>query len=128
MIPTDRRYTKTHEWIRQTDADVVVGITEHAQQQLGDLTFVDLPAVGDRVEAGSECIVIESVKAASDVYAPVSGEITAVNEALADHPEIVNDDPFEKGWLIKIRPDDAEALDALLTADGYAERIDAEEV
>ena len=119
MTPSDRRYTKSHEWAKLADGLVTVGITDHAQQQLGDLTFVDLPGVDDRLEAGAECIVVESVKAASDVYAPVAGEVVAVNESLVEHPETVNEDPYERGWLIKIRPDAPDALDRMLESSDY---------
>lgn len=127
MTPSDRRYTKSHEWAKLDDCVVTVGITDHAQQQLGDLTFVDLPGVEDRLEAGEECIVIESVKAASDVYAPVSGEVVAINEALIEHPEIINEDPYEQGWLIKIRVDAPDALNRLLKSCDYESLISDDE-
>lgn len=123
-VPSDRRYTSEHEWIKPDDgADdrYVVGITSFAQDQLGDIVYVELPKVGDRVEAGRPFGVVESVKTASDLYAPVSGEVLEVNEALADQPETVNDDPYAAGWLIKLRPDDPAQLDTLYTADQYAE-------
>ena len=127
MTPSDRRYTKSHEWAKLDDDVVTIGITDHAQQQLGDLTFVDLPGVEDRLEAGEECIVIESVKAASDVYAPVSGEVVAINDALVEHPEIINEDPYEQGWLIKIRVDAPDALNRLLKSCDYESLISDDE-
>ncbi len=127
MTPSDRRYTKSHEWAKLDEGVVTVGITDHAQQQLGDLTFVDLPGVEDRLEAGEECIVIESVKAASDVYAPVSGEVVAINETLVEHPEIINEDPYEQGWLIKIRVDAPDALNRLLKSCDYESLISDDE-
>ena len=127
MTPSDRRYTKSHEWAKLDDDVATIGITDHAQQQLGDLTFVDLPGVEDRLEAGEECIVIESVKAASDVYAPVSGEVVAINDALVEHPEIINEDPYEQGWLIKIRVDASDALDRLLKSCDYESLISDDE-
>ncbi len=118
--PTELKYVKTHEWARdEGDGIITVGITDHAQDQLGDLVFVELPEVGAAVEAGGDCAVVESVKAASDIYSPVSGEITAVNGELADAPEMVNDEPYGKGWLFQVRMSDPSELDGLLDADGY---------
>lgn len=123
MDPTDRRYTVEHEWIK-LDGDVaVVGITHFAQDQLGDVVYVELPKVGDRVEAMKPFGVIESVKTASDLYAPVTGMVSAVNGQLADEPQLVNDAPYEAGWLIKITPDNPADIDALLTAEQYAEKV-----
>lgn len=116
-VPDDLKYTDSHEWVRQEGETCKVGITEFAQSQLADLTFVDLPGVGDTVSAGDEVAVVESVKAASDVYSPVDGEITAVNEDLTDSPETINEDPFGAGWLFEIKP--AGSLDALLDAEAY---------
>ena len=114
------RYTKTHCWCRQDDhGELTVGITDYAQEQMSELTFVELPSVGDRVEADEEMAVVESVKAANDVYAPVSGEVTAINEALAETPELVNQSPYDQGWLCRIRPDSPSAFFALLDADAY---------
>lgn len=125
--PTDLRYTKSHEWVQDTgDGTATIGITDHAQEMLGDLVFVDLPDVGDVVDAGAECAVVESVKAASDIYCPVSGEITAVNETLSDAPETINEDAFGDGWIFKIKLSDETELDALLDAAGY-EAVQAEE-
>ena len=127
-IPGDLKYTKSHEWVRvEEGGEVVVGITDHAQEQLGDLVFVELPELGLEVEAGGECAVIESVKAASDVYSPVSGEVTAINEALADTPEIINQDAFGNGWICRLKLSDPAQLDGLLDADAYAAVIEAEE-
>ena len=126
--PTDLRYTKSHEWLRdEGDGTVTVGITEHAQELLGDLVFVDLPEVGATLEAGGDCAVVESVKAASDVYSPVSGEVTAVNEALDGAPETINEDAFGDGWMFKIRLADPGELDGLLNADAYQSLVAEEE-
>ncbi len=119
-VPQDLRYTKSHEWINVTDEEVTIGISDFAQSQLGDLTFVELPTAGDSVTAGDEVAVVESVKAASDVYSPVSGTITAVNEALEDSPELINNDAFGEGWMFKVRLSDAAQLDGLLSAADYA--------
>jgi glycine cleavage system H protein len=123
--PDDLRYAKSHEWVRkESDGTVTVGISDHAQELLGDLVFVETPEVGSSHEAGTACAVVESVKAASDVYAPVSGEVVAVNEALADSPELVNSDPYGEGWLFRIKPADASAADALMDADAYQAAVD----
>jgi glycine cleavage system H protein len=121
--PADRRYTTEHEWIKPEGAHHVVGITSFAQDQLGDIVYVELPRVGDPVEAGQAFGVIESVKTASDLYAPVSGEVVEVNGTLVDQPQLVNDDPYGTGWMIKIKVADAAAVDGLLTAEQYAEQI-----
>ncbi len=126
-LPNDLKYTKEHEWVREEgDGTVTIGISDHAQEQLGDLVFVELPEVGDSVEQGRECGVVESVKAASDIYAPVTGEVVGINEVLADSPETANQDPFGDGWLLRIKLADAGQLDGLMTADAYAELIAAE--
>jgi glycine cleavage system H protein len=126
-IPAELKYTKTHEWVRrEAEGDLVVGITEHAQEQLGDLVYVELPEVGATVSAGRECMVVESVKAASDVYAPVGGKITEINTQLAEQPELINQQPYGNGWLFRVRPDNTAALDQLLDAKAYANMIDAE--
>ena len=123
-LPAELKYTATHEWVRtEADGTATVGITDHAQELLGDLVFVELPATGQRLKAEVPCVVVESVKAASDVYAPVAGEIVAVNEALAESPELVNSDSYGEGWLFRIRPDDAAAIAGLLDADGYRAAI-----
>jgi len=119
-VPTNLRYTKTHEWLRIEGDAAVVGITDHAQKELTDIVYVEPPQVGDNVEAGKECAVVESVKAASDIYAPVTGEVVAANTALADHPELVNKDPYGQGWLFKIRMSDPAQADELLPPDEYA--------
>lgn len=125
--PSELKYTKTHEWTRLADDGLVaVGITDHAQELLGDIVFLDLPEAGRRVTAGEECAVVESVKAASDIYAPVAGEIAAVNQAAADQPESVNADAYA-AWLFKIRPDDAGALAGLLDAEAYRRQVEAEQ-
>ena len=126
-IPGDLKFLKSHEWARmEDDGTVTVGISDHAQGQLGDLVYVELPAVGDSVEAGNACAVVESVKAASDVYSPVSGKIIKVNEALADKPEAINEDAFGDGWIFRVAPSNASEMDELLTPDDYAEQIEAE--
>ncbi|MDI5985036.1 glycine cleavage system protein GcvH [Halomonas sp. M4R5S39] len=119
-IPANLRYAESHEWVLDNgDGTVTIGITDHAQEALGDVVFVELPEVGRALEHNEEFGVIESVKAASDLYAPVAGEIVAVNETLEDAPETVNESPYEDGWIMKVRITDAAALDALLDADGY---------
>ena len=123
MDPTDRRYTAEHEWVKQDGDLAVVGITSFAQDQLGDVVYVELPKVGDRVEAMKPFGVIESVKTASDLFAPVSGTVEEVNGEVTDKPELVNDAPYEAGWLIKVKPDSAADIDNLLTADQYADEI-----
>jgi len=117
--PQDLYYAKTHEWLRIDDQIAVVGITDFAQNQLSDLTFVELPEVGTIVEAEDEVAVLESVKAASDIYAPVDGEIIAVNEKLEDTPEMVNNSPYDEGWLFKIKFVKEEDVDDLMSAEEY---------
>lgn len=119
-IPSELRYTKSHEWIRTMDDGYLeVGITQHAQEMLGDMVFVELPEVGSTLGSGDDCAVVESVKAASDIYAPVAGEIVEVNDLLRDAPETVNNDPYGDGWLFRMRPVDEGELDELLDAEGY---------
>lgn len=119
-IPTELKYASSHEWARlEDDGTVTVGITDHAQDALGDLVYVEVPEAGQVVAAEDACCVVESVKAASDVYAPIAGEVIAGNEALTDQPELVNDDPYGDGWLFKIQPENADDLDNLMDADGY---------
>jgi glycine cleavage system H protein len=120
--PADRRYTTEHEWIKAEGEHYVVGITAFAQDQLGDIVYVELPKVGDQIEAGKAFGVIESVKTASDLYAPVSGVVVEVNAELVDQPQNVNDDPYERGWMLKIRTTEADALEQLLTAEQYSEQ------
>ncbi|NOZ52068.1 MAG: glycine cleavage system protein GcvH [Gammaproteobacteria bacterium] len=123
-VPDNLKYTKTHEWIRQeSDGTLTIGVTDHAQGLLGDMVFVEVPDVDANFNSGDDCAVVESVKAASDVYCPVSGEITETNEALADTPEMVNNDPFGDGWLFKLRPTDPNEISTLLDANGYQEII-----
>jgi glycine cleavage system H protein len=121
--PTDRRYTSEHEWIKPEGDVYVVGITAFAQDQLGDIVYVELPSVGQRVEANGTFGVVESVKTASDLFAPVSGEVVEFNEALADTPQSVNDDPYNAGWMIKMRPDNPADVEVLLTAEQYAQEV-----
>jgi glycine cleavage system H protein len=125
--PTELRYARSHEWARlEEDGTVTVGITDHAQDQLGDVVFVELPEVGQTVAAGEEAGVVASVKAASDIYSPVSGSVVAVNDTLEDAPEKVNQDPYGDGWFFKLRPDDEADLEELLDAEGYGEYLDSE--
>ncbi|MDR5905930.1 glycine cleavage system protein GcvH [Franzmannia qiaohouensis] len=127
-IPSNLRYTKSHEWVLDNgDGTVTLGITDHAQQALGDVVFVELPEVGQELASGEEFGVIESVKAASDLYAPLGGEVVAVNDALEDAPETVNESPYEDGWIAKLKLSDSDALDALLDAEAYGAVVDAEE-
>ena len=117
--PQDLKYTDTHEWVKkESDGTVTVGITFHAQEMLGDVVFVENPEAGRKVKKGEECGVVESVKAAADIYAPVSGEIVAANEALADAPEKINQEPYAS-WMFRIKPDSAAEVDALLDASAY---------
>ena len=124
-VPKNLRYTKSHEWVRVEGGMAVVGISDHAQRELTDIVYVELPEAGKQVEAGNECAVVESVKAASDIYAPVSGEVVSANEELAEAPELVNDDPYGKGWMFKIKMSDVAELDELMPADDYAHHIGA---
>jgi len=125
QAPSELKYTPSHEWLRlEADGHITVGITDHAQEALGDLVFVELPDVGREVIAGKETAVVESVKAAADVYAPISGTITAVNEAVVDAPESVNQDAYS-AWLFRINPTNVADLDKLLTADAYLSVADA---
>lgn len=126
-IPGDLKFLKSHEWARmEDDGTVTVGISDHAQGQLGDLVYVELPSIGDTVDAGNACAVVESVKAASDVYSPVSGTILKVNDALADKPETINEDAFGDGWIFKLKPSNPAEMDELLTPDDYAEQVEGE--
>ena len=123
-VPSELKYTESHEWLRvEDDGLITVGISDHAQALLGDLVFVELPEAGTEFVTGDECCVVESVKAASDVYMPISGEVVEVNEALADEPEIINNSPYDNGWLFKIRPS-ADELADLMDADAYQAEID----
>ena len=126
--PSELYYAKTHEWVRrEEDGTVTVGITEHAQDALGDVVYVETPEVGDSIAAGDQAGVVESVKAASDIYAPVTGEVIAANEALEDAPETVNSDAFNDGWFFKLQPDDMGELDALMSAEEYEQFCDEED-
>ena len=122
-IPDEKRYLESHEWALETDGTVRVGITDFAQDELGDVVFVELPDEGDALTQEEAFGVVESIKAVSDLYAPVSGEVTAINETLFDAPELVNDDPYGDGWMIEIDAADVEELDSLLTAEAYEEQI-----
>jgi glycine cleavage system H protein len=118
--PPELYYAKTHEWVRrEEDGTVTVGITEHAQDALGDVVYVETPEVGDSIAAGDQAGVVESVKAASDIYAPLTGEVVATNEGLEDAPETVNSDAFNDGWFFKLQPQDISELDALMSAEEY---------
>ncbi len=118
--PAELKYAASHEWVRdEGDGTVTIGITDHAQDSLGDVVYVELPALGDALEAGDEAGVVESVKAASDIYAPVSGEVVAVNEELEDNPEIVNSSPYGDGWFYKLSISDASEMESLLDAEAY---------
>lgn len=123
--PNTLKYADTHEWVRLEDSgELTVGITDHAQDLLGDLVFAELPEVGQRFSAKEECMLLESVKAASDIYMPVSGEISAVNTKLEDEPEIINEDSFGEGWLFKIQADNKADIEGLLSAEGYESSLD----
>ena len=122
-VPADLKYTTSHEWVRtEADGTITVGITEFAQDALGDIVFVDWPKVGTALEAGKDCAVVESVKAAGDIYAPVTGEVVGINEALADAPESINADAFA-AWLFKLKPANIADVDALMNAETYAKNI-----
>lgn len=122
-VPSDRKYAKSHEWVQVAGETGVVGITDHAQQELTDIVFVELPAVGRKVKAGDACAVVESVKTASDIYSPVSGEIIAANAAVVENPALVNTDPQSGGWLFKIKLSAPAELDSLLSAADYQKQI-----
>lgn len=127
-VPTELKYTTSHEWVRNEGEGVYsVGITEHAQELLGDMVFIDLPEVGAEFAASDECAVAESVKAASDIYAPISGEILAINEELEASPELVNSDPYTDGWLFRIKASDESEVEALLDAQAYEATLEEEE-
>lgn len=119
----DLKFTVTHEWVREENEEVIIGITEHAQQLLGDMVFVELPELGDNVAAGDELGVVESVKAASDFYAPISGVVTAINSEVVDNPALVNSDPYSSGWLVKLKPTHRNELSELLSADQYQNEL-----
>jgi glycine cleavage system H protein len=119
MHPADRKYTKEHEWAKLDEGLAVVGITDYAQEQLGDIVYVELPQPGVTLSRFDAFGIIESVKAASDLVAPVSGEVLAINEELGDRPELVNEDPYEAGWMLKVQPQDESEMNALMTAEEY---------
>ena len=123
--PKDLRYTKEHEWARRTGATVVVGVTAHAQEALGDVVYVDLPKAGASITAGASFGTVESTKAVSELYAPLSGKVVKVNQALADAPQLINQDPYGKGWIIEIEPSQPSELDGLLDAEAYAKLVAA---
>ncbi len=119
-IPADILYTKSHEWIRKdSDTEVTIGITDHAQAQLGELVFVELPELNNEMNKGDDAVVVESVKTAADVYAPLAGEVMAVNEKLSESPNLVNEDPYGEGWLFKLRIDNLDDVSKLMTAEAY---------
>jgi len=127
-IPGNLKYTQSHEWVREEDdGSVTIGITDHAQELLGDLVFVELPEVGTSLDAGDECAVVESVKAASDVYSPLSGEVAEVNESLADAPETINENAYEDGWIFRLALSDSDELEGLMDADAYATHCENED-
>ncbi|MDR0806804.1 MAG: glycine cleavage system protein GcvH [Enterobacteriaceae bacterium] len=124
-VPADLKYSTSHEWVREEqDGIYSVGITDHAQHLLGDMVFVELPDVGDEISVGQECAVAESVKAASDIYAPISGEIIAVNEILIDSPELINSSPYDEGWMFRIKASNVNEVSNLLDANGYLATLD----
>ena len=126
-FPTELKYANSHEWARlESDGTVIVGITDHAQDALGDIVFIELPESGAEVEVGAEIAVVESVKAASDIYSPVSGEIVEVNSALEDEPELVNSSPYEDGWLFSVKINSSEDFSSLLDAEGYQALVEDE--
>ena len=124
-VPSDLRYAKSHEWVRAAGDAATVGITDHAQHELTDIVFVELPAVGRKVKAGEACAVVESVKTASDIYAPVSGEITEINKTLADNPALVNTAPYADGWFFKLKLANQAEVSTLLTPEAYGAQIKA---
>ena len=120
QTPAELKYASSHEWARlEEDGSVTIGITDHAQEALGDVVFVEVPGVGDTLAAGDEAGVVESVKAASDIYAPIGGEVIAINELLEDEPEMVNADPYNDGWFYKLQPEDTAELEKMLSAEDY---------
>ena len=124
-FPAELKYASSHEWTRlESDGSVVVGITDHAQDALGDVVYIELPEVGAHVDAGAEVAVIESVKAASDIYSPVTGDVTEINPALDDEPEAVNSSPYGDGWLFRVMPSDAASMGDLMDADAYAASVE----
>ena len=127
-IPADLMFTSSHEWIKdEGDDTVTIGITDHAQELLGDLVFVELPEIGDVIETGGEAGVVESVKAASDIYSPVSGEVIEINEDLVDSPELVNEQPYDNGWIYKMKLNNVSEIEGLLDAEAYSDVVESED-
>ena len=123
-VPTDLKYSKSHEWVRMAGAIVTIGITDHAQHELTDVVFVELPQVGSKIKVGEACAVVESVKTASDLYSPVSGEVTEVNQAVVDDPALVNTEPYQGGWFYRLKLSAPAELDALLTPEQYRAQVE----
>lgn len=126
QFPDNLYYSSTHEWLEIQDQEAVIGITDHAQHQLGDVVFVELPEVGDQLTRGEEVAVVESVKTAADIYSPVSGEVIAINEELQKNPSLLNQDPYARGWLYKVKVQDMSALHEMLKKDDYQKQIDSQ--
>jgi glycine cleavage system H protein len=127
-IPGELKYSKSHEWVRiNDDGTVTIGVTEHAQELMGDMVYVELPEAGASLNQGEDCAVVESVKAASDVYAPIGGEVVEINDALADAPETINTDPYGEGWIYRMTPADSGELDDLMDANAYEELVASED-
>lgn len=127
-IPTELRYVETHEWVRREEDDsITVGITDYAQDALGDVVFVELPEIGTNLDKGDEVAVVESVKAAAEIYCPLAGEVIDCNESLEEEPELLNSDPYQEGWLFRLEPADVDAIDELLDAAEYEEHCESEE-
>jgi len=127
-VPAELRYTKSHEWVRKNeDGSLTIGISDHAQELLGDLVFVDPPEVGSSFEQGEDCAVVESVKAASDIYCPISGEVIEANAQLADAPEVINADAYGDGWIFTLKPEDEGDFDGLMSADEYTDHVASED-
>lgn len=124
-VPKTLKYSKTHEWARKDEDLYTVGITDHAQTMLGDLVYVELPEPESSLESGQECAVVESVKAAADIYSPISGEVVEINEALLEHPQLINEDPYGKGWLFRVRPFEND-VSRLLNAEQYTKQVASE--
>ena len=122
-VPTDLKYAKSHEWVRVSGDTATVGITDHAQHELTDVVFVELPAVGRKMKAGEACAVVESVKTASDIYSPISGEVTAINQTVADNPALVNSDPYGNGWFFRVKLSQPAEVNSLLSAADYTKQI-----
>jgi len=125
QVPKELQYTETHEWIKQEEEIFTIGITDHAQTMLGDLVYVELPEIDTQIESGDECAVVESVKAAADIYSPISGEVVEINQDVIDNPQLINQEPYGRGWLIRIRPFEKEKI-SLLSSDDYTKAVAAE--